>query len=71
MNIGSRPAKRVEKPDVEACARSPGSSLDPEPFPAPSWYGAGTALSSFIGESDEGLGLLKEMCTVSGRSSGR
>jgi phosphoenolpyruvate carboxylase len=62
VNIGSRPAKRVEKPDVGSLRAIPWVfAWTQNRFLLPSWYGAGTALSSFIGESDEGLGLLKEM----------
>ena len=62
VNIGSRPAKRVENPDVESLRAIPWIfAWTQNRFLLPSWYGAGTALSSFAGESGEGIGLLKEM----------
>jgi phosphoenolpyruvate carboxylase len=62
VNIGSRPAKRIDKPDVESLRAIPWVfAWTQNRCVLPSWYGAGTALSSFAGESDEGLGLLREM----------
>jgi phosphoenolpyruvate carboxylase len=62
VNIGSRPAKRVENPDVESLRAIPWIfAWTQNRFLLPSWYGAGTALSSFTGESGEGIELLKEM----------
>ena len=62
LNIGSRPAKRVEKPDVESLRAIPWVfAWTQNRFLLPSWYGAGTALDAFIGDSDRGLELLREM----------
>src|SRR3712207_3747661 len=56
------PAKRIDKPDVESLRAIPWVfAWTQNRFVLPSWYGAGTALSSFAGESNEGLGLLREM----------
>jgi phosphoenolpyruvate carboxylase len=62
VNIGSRPATRVENPDVESLRAIPWIfAWTQNRFLLPSWYGAGTALSSFAGESGERIGLLREM----------
>ena len=62
VNIGSRPAKRMNKPGVESLRAIPWVfAWTQNRFVLPSWYGAGTALSSFVGESNGGLGLLREM----------
>jgi len=62
VNIGSRPAKRVENPDVESLRAIPWVfAWTQNRFLLPSWYGAGTALSTFIDAADGGLDLLREM----------
>ena len=62
LNIGSRPAKRVEKPDVESLRAIPWVfAWTQNRFLLPSWYGAGTALDAFVENSDRGLELLREM----------
>jgi phosphoenolpyruvate carboxylase len=62
VNIGSRPAKRVETPDVEGLRAIPWVfAWTQNRFLLPSWYGAGTALGTFVDATDGGLGLLREM----------
>ena len=62
VNIGSRPAKRVEKPDVESLRAIPWVfAWTQNRFLLPSWYGAGTALDAFIEDTNRGLDLLREM----------
>src|SRR5918998_838864 len=62
VNIGSRPAKRVENPDVESLRAIPWVfAWTQNRFLLPSWYGAGTALGTFVDAADGGLDLLREM----------
>ena len=62
VNIGSRPSKRVENPDVESLRAIPWVfAWTQNRFLLPSWYGAGTALATFIDNADGGLDLLREM----------
>jgi phosphoenolpyruvate carboxylase len=62
LNIGSRPAKRVENPDVESLRAIPWVfAWTQNRFLLPSWYGAGTALGTFVDDADGGLDLLREM----------
>ena len=62
VNIGSRPAKRVETPDVESLRAIPWVfAWTQNRFLLPSWYGAGSALAAMIEDTDEGLDLLQEM----------
>jgi phosphoenolpyruvate carboxylase len=62
VNIGSRPAKRVENPDVESLRAIPWVfAWTQNRFLLPSWYGAGTALHAFVEDTDGGLDLLREM----------
>ncbi|MCA1718065.1 MAG: phosphoenolpyruvate carboxylase [Actinobacteria bacterium] len=62
VNIGSRPSKRVENPDVESLRAIPWVfAWTQNRFLLPSWYGAGTALGRFIDDADGGLDLLREM----------
>ena len=52
----------MNKPGVESLRAIPWVfAWTQNRFVLPSWYGAGTALSSFVGESNGGLGLLREM----------
>jgi phosphoenolpyruvate carboxylase len=62
VNIGSRPAKRVESPDVESLRAIPWVfAWTQNRFLLPSWYGAGSAFSALIQDKDGGLELLREM----------
>jgi phosphoenolpyruvate carboxylase len=62
VNIGSRPAKRVESPDVESLRAIPWVfAWTQNRFLLPSWYGAGSAFSALIQDKDGGLDLLREM----------
>jgi phosphoenolpyruvate carboxylase len=62
VNIGSRPAKRVENPDVESLRAIPWVfAWTQNRFLLPSWYGAGTALGTFVDDADGGLDLLRQM----------
>ena len=62
VNIGSRPAKRVENPDVESLRAIPWVfAWTQNRFLLPSWYGAGTALGTFVDAADGGLDVLREM----------
>ena len=62
VNIGSRPAKRVDNPDVESLRAIPWVfAWTQNRFLLPSWYGAGTALDTFVEDTDRGLDLLREM----------
>ena len=61
LNIGSRPAKRVDSPEVESLRAIPWIfAWTQNRLLLPSWYGAGTALSEVL-EEDGGLDLLREM----------
>ncbi|MGH3145928.1 MAG: phosphoenolpyruvate carboxylase, partial [Rubrobacter sp.] len=61
MNIGSRPARRAQAQDVEGLRAIPWVfAWTQNRFLLPSWYGAGTALSSYV-EEEAGLALLREM----------
>jgi phosphoenolpyruvate carboxylase len=61
LNMGSRPARRVERPDVESLRAIPWVfAWTQNRFLLPSWYGAGTALGAYA-ESDEKRDLLREM----------
>lgn len=61
LNIGSRPAKRVESPEVSSLRAIPWVfAWTQNRLLLPSWYGAGTALSEVLGEGD-GLELLRKM----------
>jgi phosphoenolpyruvate carboxylase len=62
VNIGSRPAKRVESPGVESLRAIPWIfAWTQNRFLLPSWYGAGSALSALIQDNEGGLDLLREM----------
>jgi phosphoenolpyruvate carboxylase len=61
LNIGSRPARRVENPEVESLRAIPWVfAWTQNRFLLPSWYGAGTALGGYARE-DGGLDTLQVM----------
>lgn len=61
LNMGSRPARRVQNPEVESLRAIPWVfAWTQNRFLLPSWYGSGTALRSQTG-SDEKLQTLREM----------
>ncbi len=61
LNMGSRPARRVQDPEVESLRAIPWVfAWTQNRFLLPSWYGSGSALGSFA--EDEGkLEILREM----------
>ncbi len=61
LNMGSRPARRVQNREMESLRAIPWVfAWTQNRFLLPSWYGAGSALGAYVGE-DEGLDLLREM----------
>ena len=61
LNIGSRPARRAQSPDVESLRAIPWIfAWTQSRFLLPSWYGAGTALAEAI-EAKDGLDTLRTM----------
>ncbi len=61
LNMGSRPARRVENPEVESLRAIPWVfAWTQNRFLLPSWYGSGTALGLFA-EDGEKLRTLREM----------
>jgi phosphoenolpyruvate carboxylase len=61
FNMGSRPARRVQSPDVESLRAIPWVfAWTQNRYLLPSWYGAGTALSSHLAD-DAGAQTLREM----------
>ena len=61
LNIGSRPAKRVDSPEVESLRAIPWIfAWTQNRLLLPSWYGAGTALSEALEDGDR-LQLLRDM----------
>lgn len=61
LNMGSRPAKRVQNAEVESLRAIPWVfAWTQNRFLLPSWYGCGTALRSQV-SSEEKLRLLREM----------
>ena len=61
LNIGSRPARRAQNPDVESLRAIPWIfAWTQSRFMLPSWYGAGTALTETL-ESRGGLHTLQTM----------
>ena len=61
LNMGSRPARRVQSPDVESLRAIPWVfSWTQNRFLLPSWYGTGTAFEQYL-ERPGGLDTLREM----------
>lgn len=61
LNMGSRPARRVESPSVESLRAIPWVfAWTQNRLLLPSWYGAGSALEAFA-RRDGGLDVLREM----------
>ena len=61
LNMGSRPARRVESPEVQSLRAIPWVfAWTQNRFLLPSWYGSGSALGSFI-QNGEKLDTLREM----------
>jgi len=61
LNMGSRPARRVQSPDVESLRAIPWVfAWTQNRFLLPSWYGSGSALGSFA-EDEAKLETLREM----------
>jgi phosphoenolpyruvate carboxylase len=61
LNMGSRPARRVQNPEVENLRAIPWVfAWTQNRFLLPSWYGAGTAFGDYL-EQQDGLGVLREM----------
>jgi phosphoenolpyruvate carboxylase len=61
LNMGSRPARRVQEPDVESLRAIPWVfAWTQNRFLLPSWYGAGTAFKEYA-DHDGGLDLLRGM----------
>ncbi len=61
LNMGSRPARRVQNPSVESLRAIPWVfAWTQNRFLLPSWYGAGSAFRAYT-TTDEGLKVLREM----------
>ena len=61
LNMGSRPARRVQSPDVESLRAIPWVfAWTQNRFLLPSWYGTGTAFATYL-EKPNGLSTLREM----------
>ena len=61
LNMGSRPARRQQNPDVESLRAIPWVfAWTQNRFLLPSWYGTGTALADYTKNID-GLDVLREM----------
>jgi phosphoenolpyruvate carboxylase len=61
LNMGSRPARRVQNPAVESLRAIPWVfAWTQNRFLLPSWYGAGTALGGYAAEK-QGLAVLRKM----------
>ena len=61
LNMGSRPARRTQNPDVESLRAIPWVfAWTQNRLLLPSWYGAGTALSGYV-QNPERLFTLREM----------
>ena len=61
LNIGSRPARRVQNPTVDSLRAIPWVfAWTQNRFLLPSWYGAGTALAQYTAD-DEKLNTLRQM----------
>ena len=61
LNMGSRPARRVQNPDIESLRAIPWVfAWTQNRFLLPSWYGSGSALGSFA-RDESNLETLREM----------
>jgi phosphoenolpyruvate carboxylase len=61
LNMGSRPARRMQNPEVESLRAIPWIfAWTQNRFLLPSWYGAGSAFDAYL-EQEEGIGVLREM----------
>ena len=61
LNMGSRPARRVQNPGVQSLRAIPWVfAWTQNRFLLPSWYGAGSALGAYARQED-GLNCLREM----------
>jgi phosphoenolpyruvate carboxylase len=61
LNMGSRPARRVQNPEVDSLRAIPWVfAWTQNRFLLPSWYGAGTALGGYA-STEQGLEVLREM----------
>ena len=61
LNMGSRPARRMQNPSVDSLRAIPWVfAWTQNRFLLPSWYGAGTALGGYAAE-EQGLVVLREM----------
>lgn len=61
LNMGSRPARRVQSPDVESLRAIPWVfAWTQNRYLLPSWYGAGTAFARYL-KQPGGLDTLREM----------
>jgi phosphoenolpyruvate carboxylase len=61
LNMGSRPARRMQNPAVDSLRAIPWVfAWTQNRFLLPSWYGAGTAFKDFA-EEEQGLAVLREM----------
>jgi phosphoenolpyruvate carboxylase len=61
LNMGSRPARRVQNPSVESLRAIPWVfAWTQNRFLLPSWYGAGSAFRLYA-DTEEGLATLREM----------
>jgi len=61
LNMGSRPARRVQNPAVDSLRAIPWVfAWTQNRFLLPSWYGAGTALGGYA-STEQGLAVLREM----------
>jgi phosphoenolpyruvate carboxylase len=61
LNMGSRPARRVQDAGVQSLRAIPWVfAWTQNRFLLPSWYGAGSALGAYAGK-DDGLNMLREM----------
>ena len=61
LNMGSRPARRVQNPTVDSLRAIPWVfAWTQNRFLLPSWYGAGTALGGYAC-TEQGLAVLREM----------
>jgi phosphoenolpyruvate carboxylase len=61
LNMGSRPARRMQNPEVDSLRAIPWVfAWTQNRFLLPSWYGAGTAFKSYTAEED-GVEVLREM----------